>query len=590
MARRRRSRNDGLEPWLLIMRYHLVRPYTRLISTPPLEPSRQPCIARQQRRDCCGFVADDQPVRGATALVAAVLSGRRLISAPGWMQAAAAGLQTGVVQHLCSCGASCRKHRQRQRHFHRQMRGHLSVLIDVDANVDAAEGRPDRAERQWVLPDLHRSCDLDRKPALTGGQRHRLQAAAVRCWRRWLPKWKSVAEAQPLPGRWRPVRRSMMPSGGGGRRGDRGTTAKLRPSPGAAVRARFPRPQWASSCRPACRLVARQWRGVTVGQAATWLRWDPRSRPLQLPGPNSSLAPGLEHPAAAVYVPLPVGLGVPPDVANVRRRLSRWRRPAWSPVSLHGRGDCGLNHRPGVRQPRRWRCWRCCRFSEEESALTATAGCGQRRHAGRGRGRDGRRGDRKGEVWIARGCGRQVVSGVTLTVIKAADRGPESRPPPSRLAAVRWSDPGKICGTLVGGRLVGRLTARGCGSGFGARGLRRTADYYWRWPRRRWDRPAAPRYLRHCSSSKPAALQLAGAEASGRRLDWQLVRRHRWKSVAAHGGSRRRAGAEQAVSADVLLSSRLAKLSFRQRRLRQSELRRRARIRTRLRLHLTLHR
>ena len=64
---------------------------------------------------------------------------RRGLVAQAELQTAVAGLESGIVQRALQLRRILTQHRQRFRLFDRQVRSHLAVAIDVDANIDAAE-------------------------------------------------------------------------------------------------------------------------------------------------------------------------------------------------------------------------------------------------------------------------------------------------------------------------------------------------------------------------------------------------------------------------------------------------------------------
>src|ERR1700738_3229236 len=84
------------------------------------------------------FFADDQPLRVAAGLVAAVLPRRGLVS-QAELQAAVAGLETGVIQRALQLGGVLAQHGERFGLFDPQMRGHLAIAIDIDSDIDAAK-------------------------------------------------------------------------------------------------------------------------------------------------------------------------------------------------------------------------------------------------------------------------------------------------------------------------------------------------------------------------------------------------------------------------------------------------------------------
>ena len=97
------------------------RPPQTLMSTPPL--TEHPAIGTSgDRRGDGVFLVDHQTLRLAAGLCCwIVLAGRGLV-AQAELQAAAAGLQAGVVQRLLQLRRILPQHRQRFRLFDRQMR------------------------------------------------------------------------------------------------------------------------------------------------------------------------------------------------------------------------------------------------------------------------------------------------------------------------------------------------------------------------------------------------------------------------------------------------------------------------------------
>jgi len=81
------------------------------------------------------------------------------------LQAAAAGLEAGVVQRALQLRCVLLQHRQRLRLFDRQMRGHLAAAVDIDANIDAAKVSRVESDFEAALAVLDRSGDLEREPA-----------------------------------------------------------------------------------------------------------------------------------------------------------------------------------------------------------------------------------------------------------------------------------------------------------------------------------------------------------------------------------------------------------------------------------------
>src|ERR1035441_3576271 len=128
--------------------------------------ARSERAAISSSRDCRGdgvFFADHQPLGVAAGLVAAILTGCRLI-AQAELQAAAAGLEAGVVQRALQLRCVLLQHRQRLRLFDRQMRGHLAAAVDIDANIDAAKVSRVESDFEAALAVLDRSGDLEREP------------------------------------------------------------------------------------------------------------------------------------------------------------------------------------------------------------------------------------------------------------------------------------------------------------------------------------------------------------------------------------------------------------------------------------------
>src|SRR5260370_38653917 len=86
-------------------------------------------------RHCSGdgvFVADDQPLRVATGVVAAVLARRGLV-AQAELKAAIAGLEAGVAQRAVQLGRVLPQHRPRARFLARHMGRSLAFASDIDA-------------------------------------------------------------------------------------------------------------------------------------------------------------------------------------------------------------------------------------------------------------------------------------------------------------------------------------------------------------------------------------------------------------------------------------------------------------------------
>src|ERR1700744_660662 len=120
--------------------------------------SEHPAVCSSRRRGGGGlFGVDHQPLRVAVTVVAAVLSGGRLV-AQAELQAAVAGLEAGVAQGLLQLRRVLLQHRQRFRLFDHKMRGHLAAAVDTDAHVDAAEVGGVEADLEIALAVLVRCC------------------------------------------------------------------------------------------------------------------------------------------------------------------------------------------------------------------------------------------------------------------------------------------------------------------------------------------------------------------------------------------------------------------------------------------------
>src|SRR6195952_2615361 len=117
----------------------------------------------RDRRGDRVFFTDDQTLRIAAGLVAAVLARRGLI-AQAELQPAIAGLETGVIQRALQLGGVLAQHRQRFGLFDSQMRGDLAIAIDVDANIDAAEVSGIKPDFEAALAASCRGGDLEREP------------------------------------------------------------------------------------------------------------------------------------------------------------------------------------------------------------------------------------------------------------------------------------------------------------------------------------------------------------------------------------------------------------------------------------------
>jgi len=89
------------------------------------------------------------------------------------LQTAIAGLETRVIQGALQLRRVLLQHRQCCRLFDRQVRCHLAVAVDIDANIDAAKLGRIESDLKAAFAVLDRCRDLDREPA----QRHR----RVRC-------------------------------------------------------------------------------------------------------------------------------------------------------------------------------------------------------------------------------------------------------------------------------------------------------------------------------------------------------------------------------------------------------------------------
>src|SRR5260221_9968885 len=107
-------------------------------------------------------IADHQPLRVAAGFIA-VLSGRGLV-AQAELQAAIAGLQSGVIQRALQLRRVLAQHRQRLRLFDRQMRGDPAVAFYVDANIEAAEFGRIEPDLETALAAPCRDGDLEREP------------------------------------------------------------------------------------------------------------------------------------------------------------------------------------------------------------------------------------------------------------------------------------------------------------------------------------------------------------------------------------------------------------------------------------------
>ena len=97
-------------------------------------------------------------------LVAFVLALRRLV-AQAELQAAIAGREPGIVERALQLVGVLTQHRQRFRPFDRQMRRHLAVAIDIDADIDAAEFGGIEPDFEAGLAALGGSGDFHREPA-----------------------------------------------------------------------------------------------------------------------------------------------------------------------------------------------------------------------------------------------------------------------------------------------------------------------------------------------------------------------------------------------------------------------------------------
>ena len=101
-------------------------------------------------------------------LAVVVLALRGLI-AQAELQPAIAGRKPGIVERALQLVGVLAQHRQRLRPFDRQMRRHLAVAIDVDADIDAAEVGRIEPDLETALAALGGCHDFHREPA----QRHR---------------------------------------------------------------------------------------------------------------------------------------------------------------------------------------------------------------------------------------------------------------------------------------------------------------------------------------------------------------------------------------------------------------------------------
>src|SRR5882724_744077 len=120
------------------------------------------CASRDWRGD--GVFFNDQAMCVAARSAAVVLTRRRLV-AQAELQAAVARLQAGVIQRALQLGCILAQHRQRFRFFNCQMRSHLAVAIDIDANIDAAEIGGIEPDLEAALAAFCRDRDLKCEPA-----------------------------------------------------------------------------------------------------------------------------------------------------------------------------------------------------------------------------------------------------------------------------------------------------------------------------------------------------------------------------------------------------------------------------------------
>ena len=113
------------------------------------------------------FVADDQPLRVAAVWLPLFWPeedwSRRLNCRP-----LSPVLKPASFSALLQLRRVLLQHRQRFRLFDRQMRGHLAVAVDIDADIDAAEVGRIEPDFEAALAVLGRCRDLEREPA----QRH----------------------------------------------------------------------------------------------------------------------------------------------------------------------------------------------------------------------------------------------------------------------------------------------------------------------------------------------------------------------------------------------------------------------------------
>src|SRR6266404_4912925 len=114
------------------------------------------------------FLADDEAMRVGIGLVAVVLPLRGLV-AQAELQATIAGRESGAVECALQLVGVLTQHRQRFRPFDGQMRRHLAVAVDIDADVDAAEFGGIEANFEAGLATLRGRGDFHRKSA----HRHR---------------------------------------------------------------------------------------------------------------------------------------------------------------------------------------------------------------------------------------------------------------------------------------------------------------------------------------------------------------------------------------------------------------------------------
>src|SRR3954453_7197264 len=116
------------------------------------------------RGGSCVFVADDQPA--CVAVIVVALAGvlpRRILVAQAEGEPVAAGLEAGIVERALQLRRVLPQHRQRLRPLDGEMRGDLTVAVDVDADIDAAEIDRIEADVEAGLAGVRGRGDLDRQ-------------------------------------------------------------------------------------------------------------------------------------------------------------------------------------------------------------------------------------------------------------------------------------------------------------------------------------------------------------------------------------------------------------------------------------------